>query len=61
MQYELTGIDLVRTSKNNNFAIVLALAFFKGIFWNSEFDKNYMIANALFHYDVISEIATEML
>ena len=32
MQYELTGIDLVRTSKNNNFAIVLALAFFKGIF-----------------------------
>ena len=25
--------------------LVLAVAFFKGIFWNSEFDKNYMTSN----------------
>ena len=25
--------------------LVLAVAFFKGVFWNSEFDKNYMTSN----------------
>ena len=31
------------------------------IYWNSEFDKNYMMSNVLFHYDVISDIKTELL
>ena len=42
MQHELRGIELVRTII---FPLVLVVAFFKGIFCDSEFDKNNMTSN----------------
>ena len=44
--------ELVRTII---FQQILDVTFFKGIFWNFEFGKNYMKSNMLFfHCDVIS-------
>ena len=42
VKHELRGIELVRTIISQ---LVSDVAFFKGIFWNSEFDKNYMTSN----------------
>ena len=42
LKHQLRGIELVRTIISQ---LVLAVAFFKGIFWNFEFDKNYMTSN----------------
>ena len=42
VKHELRGIGLIRTII---FQLVSAVTFFKGIFWNSEFDKNYMTSD----------------
>ena len=42
VNHELRGTELVRTIISQ---IVSTVAFFKEIFWNSEFDKNYMTSN----------------
>ena len=50
MKHELRGIELVRTV---NSKLVSVVAFFKEIFWNSEFDKNYMTSN-MFCFTIMS-------
>ena len=42
VKHEFRGIELARTI---NSKLVSVVAFFKGIFWDSEFDQNYMTSN----------------
>ena len=55
VKHELRGIELVRTII---FKLVAAVDFFKGIFLNSQFDKNYKTSNM---FCFISDITTELL
>ena len=55
VKHELRGIELVRTII---FKLVAAVDFFKGIFLNSQFDKNYTTSNI---FCFISDIMTELL
>ena len=49
IKHELRGIELVRSIISQ---LVSVEGFFKGMFWNCEFDKNYMASN-LFCFSMI--------
>ena len=55
MQHELRGIELVRII----FQIVLAVAFFKGIFSETKFYKNYKMLN-MFYFTMISFVISRL-
>ena len=56
MQHELRGIELLRTII---FQLVLVVIFFKGIFCNSEFNKNNMASN-MFCFTMMSLVILQV-
>ena len=52
----MRGIELVKTTTSQ---LVSTVAFFKRIFWNSEFDKNYMTSN-MFCFTLMSKVVSRM-
>ena len=56
IQHEFRGIELVRTIISQ---LVSAVAFIRGIFFNSEFDKNYMMSN-IFCFTMSSLVITRL-
>ena len=54
--HELRGTELVRTIISQ---LVSTVAFIKGIFWNSEFDKNYMTSN-MFCFTMMSLLISQL-
>ena len=57
VKHELRGIGLIRIII---FQLVSAVAFFKGIFWNSEFDKNYMTSD-MFCFIMMSLVISQLI
>ena len=56
MQHELRGIELVRTII---FLLVLVVVFFKGLFCNSEFNRNNMLSN-MFCFTMMSLVILQV-
>ena len=56
IKHELNGIELVRTRISQ---LVLAVAFSKGFFWNSEFDKDYM-TSYMFCFTIMSLVISRV-